>query len=376
MRVDVVTPTFPPEEGGIATLAHGYVTHSRHDVRLVTDVPDAAEFAGDVTVERVGTLSGLSGLVGLVRFLRRRTDGTDWVHFVHPKNAIAGWLSGCRYSVHAHGTELLPGDGSPKSRIEHRLIRRGIAGSDAAIAVSDWTRSTVTDLGAGSVSVVHPGIPAETVARSPVDPDGQIRARYDIPPESPLLLTVARLGERKGHDLVIRAMASTRDCHYLICGRGKARGNLEALADRLGLADRVHFAGYVNEAEITAYYNSCDVFVMPSKLLDEPGDIEGFGIVFLEANARGKPVIGSNTGGITSAIADGETGLVVEPTVDDVAEAIGTLLADHQLRAQLGRAGIEWARDHSVAEMADRIDDRLDELVSARPYSSDSYSSR
>lgn len=362
MRVDVVTPTFPPEEGGIATLADDYVSNSRHDITVITDVIGAEKFVGpDTDLRQLNSLSGMGGLVELYRFLRRRRGEADWVHFVHPKNAVAGYFSGVRYSVHAHGKELLQDDGVFKSQAAHWLVQTGLTHAEIVIAVSSWTEDRVARMGVNDVIVVHPGIPAERVLSSPGEASDRLRSRFGVPSESPLLLTIARLDDRKGHDIVISAMQQVDDCHYLICGRGKSRERLEELVRRLDVGDRVHFAGYVDEDEITEYYDACDVFVMPSKHLEGTGDVEGFGIVFLEANARGKPVIGSNTGGIPSAIRDGETGLIVRPNADDVAEAITKLVTDRQLRDRMGRAGIEWAQKHRVDETSERIDSIISE---------------
>jgi phosphatidylinositol alpha-1,6-mannosyltransferase len=159
-----------------------------------------------------------------------------------------------------------------------------------------------------------------------------------------VILTVARLeDDYKGHDILIRALAIVRtgvyDVYYVIAGDGRLRTNLEVLAHDCGVADRVIFLGRVSATERLALYDRCDIFAMISRE-DAEGRGEGFGIVFLEAAARGKPSVGGRSGGIPDAVEDGVTGILVDPTdVSAVAEACAKLLLDHALAERLGSAG-------------------------------------
>jgi phosphatidylinositol alpha-1,6-mannosyltransferase len=157
-----------------------------------------------------------------------------------------------------------------------------------------------------------------------------------------VILTVGRLVERKGHDNVIRALPAiiqhVPDAIYLIVGTGPNEHALKQLAVDVGVQpDRVRFCGYVSSEELTAYYSICDVFVMPNREVE--GDIEGFGIVFLEAGAQEKPCIGGQSGGAGDAIIDGKTGILVNPySPSAIANAVVTLLKDRQLSSNLGTA--------------------------------------
>jgi phosphatidylinositol alpha-1,6-mannosyltransferase len=123
-------------------------------------------------------------------------------------------------------------------------------------------------------------------------------------------------------------------------GDGEQLDDLRSLSEKLNLSDRVHFTGSIPHQKLNDYYNLADIFVMSSKTMKP--DVEGFGIVFLEANACGKPVIGSRSGGIPSAIIDGETGFLVdESEPEQLANKIAYLLDHPELANQLGEQGRE-----------------------------------
>jgi phosphatidylinositol alpha-1,6-mannosyltransferase len=151
--------------------------------------------------------------------------------------------------------------------------------------------------------------------------------------------------ERKGHDMVIRALPRLRGAHpdvrYVICGGGSEADveRLRALARSEGVSELVAFVGHVPEEDVADLYRSCAVCVMPSRIL-AGGDSEGFGITFLEAGACGRPVIGGRQAGVLDAVVDGETGLLVDPEDPGaIAEAIGGLLDDPQRARRMGEAG-------------------------------------
>lgn len=166
-------------------------------------------------------------------------------------------------------------------------------------------------------------------------------------PKSSMLLTVARLDaaeQYKGIDFVIQALPQVftvvPDTRYVIVGDGNDRPRLESLAQAVGVAERVVFAGVIEHDELVKYYKACDVFVMPSHG-------EGFGIVFLEAMAFGKPVIGGNHAGTPDVIRDGVTGFLVEyGDVNGLTSRILSLLQDEGLRKQMGQAGLQYMEEN------------------------------
>jgi phosphatidylinositol alpha-1,6-mannosyltransferase len=191
------------------------------------------------------------------------------------------------------------------------------------------------------VRVVHPVVDASRFdcRRSGLE----IRKRYRLDGRQ-VLLTVGRLVPRKGHDTVLRALPEllrqVPEAHYLVVGEGPERDKLEAYATELGLIDRVTFTGHVRDEALPSYYSAADLFVMVSRERPELGDIEGFGIVYLEASAAGRAVVAGRSGGVPDAVEDGISGILVEP--DDphrLAETLGRLLQDRNLRERLSRGG-------------------------------------
>jgi phosphatidylinositol alpha-1,6-mannosyltransferase len=176
-----------------------------------------------------------------------------------------------------------------------------------------------------------------------LDPaDGDVvRRKYGL--EGTLvLLTVGRLVTRKGHDLVLRALPAVLSdlpgVRYLIVGTGPQESALRSLAAKQGVERAVTFAGYVEDSELCAHYLAADVIVMPCREVD--GDVEGFGIAFMEAAACRRPTVGGRSGGAPEAIADGETGRLVDPEdPEELAGVLTSLLGDPDLRKSMGEAG-------------------------------------
>jgi len=247
-------------------------------------------------------------------------------------------LNSIPYVIYAHGEEI---KFCQTSRILRWIMVRVYNDASVIIANSANTKRLLEEVGVRSshIHIIHPGVNAEDFEVK----DGQglgIRQRYKL--ESPVLVTVGRLQRRKGQDMVIRSLPNVRRVFpmvkYLIVGDGEEKAYLQNLAYECGVADSVIFAGSVPDAELAAHYAAGDVFIMANRQIGE--DIEGFGMVYLEAGALGKPVIGGTSGGTGDAIVDGVTGLRVDGTnLDDIATAIITLFSDGECAARMGQNG-------------------------------------
>lgn len=208
-------------------------------------------------------------------------------------------------------------------RLEGRLAREGLRRARKVFSISGYTKerlqTQLPELG-GRVELLPCTVDAERFTPGAKSPG--LVERYDLEGKQ-LILTVGRLSHeegRKGFDTVLRALPRILlhrpDVKYMIIGKGEHLHHLRARAEELGVRDSVIFAGFVPDEEIVAHYNLCDVFVMPSKQ-------EGFGIVFLEALACGKPVIAGDRDGSKDALLGGELGLLVDPDdTDHVARAV------------------------------------------------------
>lgn len=285
---------------------------------------------------------GFASFVGArhskVRFVRHFlrqifTTKYTWIIFGHVSLSplaliVSAFRPAARLGVIAHGVEVW----HPLSRLQRKALQR----SDFILAVSEYTKSELikhNGLGEGKISIFP----------NTLDPHWEktpINTNFDS--KYPVLLSVSRMNKEdryKGIDDVIRSLATVvRECgpvSYNVVGHGDDVPRLQALAAGLGVSRYVNFMGELPDSELREQYQQCSLFAMPSRK-------EGFGIVFLEAMAYGKPVVGGAHGGTPSVVKDGETGLLVENSdVPGIAQAIIHLLNDVETRVQFGKAGHE-----------------------------------
>jgi len=254
-------------------------------------------------------------------------------------------LRGVPYYLYAYGADLLE---YRHRRLWGSVLERILQGARRVVVISEFTARVVEESGVERerIQMVFPAIDLERFAGE-VDRD-QVRRTCGWEGHR-VVLSIGRLVERKGQDTVIRSLpqvaVAVPEVRYAIGGEGPFRERLEDLARAAGVAERVEFLGFVEEAQLPGLYAAADVFAMVSREILEAGDVEGFGIVYLEANAAGLPVIGGRSGGVEDAVVDGCTGLLVDPgDVDQVTRALIRLLQDGELRTELGRRGRERVR--------------------------------
>jgi len=254
-------------------------------------------------------------------------------------------LGGPPFMCYVHGEEI---NGRPyvwDSRELGLLTRAVLRGAEFVIANSRHTARLLQQdwqLSPRRIRVLHPGV--DTQRFSPVGPDAHVRAALGWGTR-PVVLTVGRLQKRKGHDQMILALHNIRclvpDVLYAIVGDGHERAALEALVAREGLAHHVTFMGECNDADLAACYQQCDLFVLPNRQVGQ--DIEGFGMVLLEAQACGKPVIAGASGGTAETMNIPQTGRVVDcSTPAKVGALVAEWLADGPARLRMGQAARAW----------------------------------
>ena len=253
-------------------------------------------------------------------------------------------LFGLPLLVFCHGDEISQTD---RRRYQPRVRDFIYRHADALIAANQFAVDGLHRIGIDPQRIhkVTPGINFDLF--QPRAKNHWLAESYQLGGKQ-VLLTVARLVPRKGHRVVLEALPAVAqavpDIRYVIAGEGPEKENLQALARELGLGEIVIFAGEVPHHQIADFYNLCDVFVMVNRL-EAGGDVESFGMVFTEANATGKPVIGGKSGGTAEAILDGVTGFLVDPqSPEQVAEKLILLLKDQEMRRRMGAAGLERVR--------------------------------
>jgi phosphatidylinositol alpha-1,6-mannosyltransferase len=249
----------------------------------------------------------------------------------------------------------------PLTEQPERFFLKYAYGEARAIVVpSEYTKATINKEANEQydITIIHNGVDYERF-RNALGTEAELKKQYE---GKRILLTVGQVKNRKGQDLVIRALPQILKEHpntmYLIVGDDGWGGYLEKLADEIGVRDHVVFVGPVESEKVSAYFHACDVYVHTARIA---GDyfFEGFGIVYLEAGACGKPSVGTKAGGITDALIHEKTGFVApNEDVDTVAQYVNSLLGDESLRTKMGEEGRAYAQEH----MWDKVTDRFIEL--------------
>jgi phosphatidylinositol alpha-1,6-mannosyltransferase len=360
----LVTNDFPPKIGGIQSYLHElwrrlpvedatvFTTHHAGDadwdaqqVFRVVRAPERQFFPTRSLATRIDALA-------------REVDASvilldPWL----PLGQLGPRLTAAPYVVVVHGAEVTVPGRLPGGRQLGGRVLRGAAGVVAAGCYPAREAEHAAGAPLRGV-VVPPGVDVERFQPISRADQRAVRQTFGLDPDRPLVLGVSRLVPRKGFDVLIDAVAELADVQLAIAGAGRDRARLERRAEERGLGRRVRFLGRVaDDDSFPRLYACADVFAMPCR--DRWGGLEaeGFGIVFLEAAAAGVPVVAGRSGGSHEAVADGETGFVVEGRAPDVRGALAALLADDALRARMGaaaraRAVMEFSYDTLAARLA------------------------
>lgn len=367
----LVTNDFPPKIGGIQSYLYELWRRLPADQVTVLTTPyagtaefDAAQaFRIERTPQRV--LLPTRGLAARINALARDVQA-DVVLLdpMLPLGALNGHIDAAPNVIVVHGAEITVPGRLPVSRGRARRVLRRSSG----IVAAGGYPAAEAEHAAGCALptlMVPPGVDTERFTPGDDRAErGAICARFGLDPTRPIVLGLSRLVPRKGFDVLIDAVARLdRDVQLAIGGTGRDRNRLEARAAKRGLP--VHFLGRVDDAYLPALYRSADVFAMLCRDRWWGLEAEGFGIVFLEAAACGTPQVAGRSGGSHEAVADGETGYVVDPqSAGDVAHALATLLGDDALRTKMG----ERSRERAVAEYSyDVLAARLAPLAAGDP---------
>ncbi|MBF6064518.1 glycosyltransferase family 4 protein [Nocardia terpenica] len=357
-RTLLVTNDFPPRPGGIQSYVHSlamqlppddlvvYAPRWRGDSHLRFDAEQPFQVVRHPTTLMLPTPLVLRRAAKLLR--DERCD-TVWFGAAAPLALMSPLLrrAGARRivaSTHGHevGWSMLPG-----ARQALRVVGDH---TDAITYVSKYTRRRfAAAFGARSaLEYLPPGVDTEVFRPDPAARK-QLRARYGLG-ERPTVLCLSRLVPRKGQDMLIMAMREIRrrvdGAVLVIAGGGPYEEKLRGLVTALGLTDDVVFTGRVRAAELAAHHTLADVFAMPCRTRGAGLDVEGLGIVFLEASASGVPVVAGNSGGAPETVQEGRTGTVVDGRSEQqIADAIVAILSDPDAAARMGAAGREWVRE-------------------------------
>ncbi|SEO83645.1 phosphatidylinositol alpha-1,6-mannosyltransferase [Halorientalis persicus] len=377
LHICFITKMYPPRTGGGATYAYELANalgERGHNVDVYTQaVPDGDDpppTDSNVTVTRITKARPLV-VISTAYFsiaCRRRID-FDQYDVIHGTLMPASTCAfGPRFVESLDAPLVLTSHGTsydearsvdPQSPPDYlfryvfhpiNVVLDAVSGrfADRIVAVSDHTREQLRDLyrfDESKLVTVPPGIDTDRFGQTTGD-------HPSVSNDQTSILVLSRLDPRKGIDKAIRAFArlDDTDAELLIAGTGRLESSLKDLAEELGVREDVQFLGFVPDEELPELYASADLFVLPS-------EYEGFGIVFLEAMACGTPVVGTEVGGVPTAVDAGETGYLVER--DDVAalaDRMADLLLEPATYDAMAQSSVEWADAHDWHEIAGRVE--------------------
>lgn len=352
-RVLVVTNDFPPRAGGIQSFVYGLVSRLPPESVVVyaSTSPGAAEFD---RAQRFPVVRDRSTMLLPTPAVRRRVVATmreygcDRVCFgaSFPLGLMANQLRarGARRCVgltHGHEAPLT------KVPLVRSLLRRIAGGLDVMTVLGEYQRRMMAPVVGRRTELVelNPGVDSQFF-RPRADAGADIRRRYGLAGRR-VIVCVSRLVPRKGQDMLIRALPAVRAvvpaAALLIVGDGDDRRRLARIAAAAGVSESVRLVGEIPAAELPAHYAAGEVFAMPCRTRRTGFDVEGLGIVFLEAAATGIPVLAGDSGGAPDAVLPGETGVVVDGRdVREISTALVELLSDVDRSRRMGAAGRDW----------------------------------
>ncbi|MET9621364.1 MULTISPECIES: glycosyltransferase family 4 protein [unclassified Streptomyces] len=375
----IVTNDFPPRPGGIQAFLHNMALRldpertvvyastwkrSREGIEATAafDAEQPFTVVRDRTTMLLPTPRVTARAAGL---LREHGCTSVWFGAAAPLGLMAPALrrAGARRLVATtHGHEA----GWAQLPAARQLLRRIGEGTDTITYLGEYTRSRIatalTPAAAGRMVQLPPGVDEKTF--HPGSGGEAVRERLGLS-DRPVVVCVSRLVPRKGQDTLILAMPEilrrVPDAVLLIVGGGPYEDDLRRLARETGVAGSVRFTGAVPWEELPAHYGAGDVFAMPCRTRRGGLDVEGLGIVYLEASATGLPVVAGDSGGAPDAVLDGETGWVVRGGIpEESADRIATLLLDPELRRRMGERGRRWVEDRWRWDL---LAERLRELL-------------
>ncbi|SET76961.1 phosphatidylinositol alpha-1,6-mannosyltransferase [Marinobacter segnicrescens] len=362
-KILLVSEIFPPRHGGSGRWF--WEIYSRFPEQsvacLVGNHPEAAvadaDFPHPVYRDELASSQwGIRSLTGMKYYLRTwrrlaRLAKQEQMRQVHcgrvlPEGLAALMLKATHripYSCYVHGEDV---ETALTSRELSFLTRRVLKGAERIIANSQNSKRILLEkwgMSEQQVVVMTPGVDIEKFH------PGDHSSRPAPWVGRTVVLTVGRLQKRKGQDMMISALPELRrsfpDILYSIVGDGEEKERLQALVEELGVAEYVEFAGEINDQELSVRYRHCELFALPNRRVGN--DDEGFGMVLLEAQACGKPILAGKSGGTREAMEEGRTGYLADCTSpDSLKEAVAKILSNDDERQLMGEAGRELVEEH------------------------------
>lgn len=362
----VLTENFPPLSGGSARWF--WELYSRLPVEqfllVVNDTKEGQAFdkTHPLNIIRMPLVSpewGFRSIKGITFYYKavlslRKIIKQHNITHIHTGRVIhegvIAWLlsliTNVSYSTYVHGEDV---ETAAISR-EHDLMVKQVCKRASRIICNSHNSANIVKrlayAGDEKISVLHPGFDQMRFSPAKVDPHFKEQMGWQ---NKQVIITVGRLQQRKGQDAMIMAMpniiAEYPDVHYVIIGHGECEEQLKKLITELKLTDHVQLLTNVTDQQMVQCYQQCDLFILPNRTINN--DIEGFGMVLVEAQACGKPVIAGDSGGTRETMALGESGMIVDCSKPEIiAQEINLLLADKTKLITMGEMGVRFVNTH------------------------------
>jgi phosphatidylinositol alpha-1,6-mannosyltransferase len=361
-KIAIITLDYPPQVGGVAEYLRNLA--DQFDPKQLVVIAQRAKNSFLFDLNQPYVMYRLPFFFRFIRpkwlhayrAIRRiiRKEGIEEIIISHvlPVGYICLLLK-LPFTVICHGYDVLAAAHS--NPWKEYWLKRILNKSKHIVVNSNFTKNEIVKLGIDEKKIIiaHPcpAIQSREISDAEIE---EKKTVIGVPEENQVLFSFGRLVERKGFDMVLLSLAMVLEkmpnLTYVIAGDGPDRKRLQELVKKYNIEEHVIFAGKISSDERDIYYSLCDVFCMPARIVNDI-DVEGFGMVYLEANVFGKPVIGGKSGGVPDAIIDGENGLLVEPEDPEaLAEAILRLLSDEPLRMKMGMAGAKRVKEEFTWE--------------------------
>lgn len=341
-----IAADYPPTGGGEAAYIEQLSKHYPAPFKVLTLNTSTPHSDNDNVIRtgRPGYFAPIFFLLYILFRLRKKE-----IRFIHcaqlrsigPVCLLLKIFFGIPYGVHVYGGERSKYADKPLWRSSIKPILKN---ARQVFAISRWTAQQFMEYGVPEkkVSIVAP--PVDTDRFHPEEDRDSVRKKLDIN-DRKVLLTVCRLDPHKGTDMVIWALPELiedfPEVLFVVGGSGRMEEKLKAMAEELNVSSNVRFIGRVPDEDLNEWYSASDIFIMPSRIgVGKDRGIEGFGIVYLEANLCGRPVIGGRSGGVPDAVEEGVNGFLVDPeSPTEIAGAVRCMFGDPALADRMGESG-------------------------------------
>ena len=380
-RILLIANDFPPESGGIQVIISETFRQikNRNIIILAPVCSHSKEYdlkypqkvirckflklglfspSKKINIFKKSFLYTIFGIIPLIRVIRRyNCKILVCGHIaVCPLAFIVKKIFGFPYITFTYAMEILH---LPKEHFRRKIIKILLCQSTKILTISEFTFGELCEIGVKKENIIKIPLGHPHLTDRKSNSEGFLK----IGEGKFKMLTVGRLVERKGHDKILEGLSilvkKGYKMKYIVVGDGPMKQKLVNLSKKFGVREQVEFVGNIPYSQTPSYYKMCDLFIMPSRYIRERKDVEGFGVVFLEANFFGKPVIGGNSGGIPDAIKDGVTGLLVNPEdPKDIAGKIEKLINNPKLAKRLGEQGRKRVLEEFTWERAAGIIER------------------